>query len=277
MNKLPTTYTIDSREVAKMVGKDHPHLLRDIKGYIEYMEVLGESNIGFTDFFIPTTYTSRQNKELPRYDVTKKGCEFIANKLTGQKGTQFTAAYVTRFNQMELAVPQPQQIASSDDDEKLLIARKRADAMARNSKSKVAGQLLKLWNAAGIKPEYQALALGDYYRDDGIQLPAIALQGTKVTYDKTTIADKLGILSKAGKPHAHAIGAIIAKLDISDDETERIPYCRNGHDGFDYQYTESVINKISGWLTCNGHPTQIVAPNKIYQIRYRQKLLCEGM
>lgn len=268
MNKLPTTYTIDSREVAKMVGKDHPHLLRDIKGYIEYMEDLGESNIGFTDFFIPTTYTSRQNKELPRYDVTKKGCEFIANKLTGQKGTQFTAAYVTRFNQMEQAT-QIEQIASSDDDEKLLIARKRADAMARNSKSKVAGQLLKLWNAAGIKPEYQALALGDYYRDDGIQLPAIALQSTKVTYDKTMIADKLGVLSKAGKPHAQAVGAIIAQLDIRADEMERIPYCRNGHDGFDYQYTDSVISKVSGWLNRNDYPTQIDAQGKAYKVWYR--------
>lgn len=269
MNKLPTTYTIDSREVAKMVGKDHPHLLRDIKGYIEYMEDLGESNIGFTDFFIPTTYTSRQNKELSRYDITKKGCEFIANKLTGQKGTQFTAAYVTRFNQMELALSQSQQITSSDDEEKLLIARKRADAMARNSKSKVAGQLLKLWDAAGIKPEYQALALGDYYRDDGIQLPAIALQGTKVTYDKTTIADKLGILSKTGKPHAQAVGAIIAQLDIHTDEMERIPYCRNGHDSFDYQYTDSVIGKVSSWLSSNDYPAQIDAQGKAYKVRYR--------
>lgn len=269
MNKLPTTYTIDSRDVAKMVGKDHPHLLRDIKGYIEYMEDLGESNIGFTDFFIPATYTSRQNKELPRYDITKRGCEFIANKLTGQKGTQFTAAYVTRFNQMELAVSQPRPDVASDDEEKLLIARKRADAMARNSKSKVAGQLLKIWDAAGIKPEYQALALGDYYRDDGIQLPAIALQGTKVTYDKTTIADKLGILSKAGKPHAQAVGAIIAQLDIRADEMERIPYCRNGHDGFDYQYTDSVIGKVSSWLASNDYPVQIDAQGKAYKVRYR--------
>lgn len=112
-------------------------------------------------------------------------------------------------------------------------AEKRATAMLLNAKSRAAKQLMQLWDAAGIKPEYQALALGDYYRDDGIQLPAIALQGTKVTYDKTTIADKLGILSKAGKPHAQAVGAIIAQLDIRADEMERIPYCRNGHDGFD--------------------------------------------
>lgn len=101
-------------------------------------------------------------------------------------------------------------------------AEKRAKAMLLNAKSRAAKQLMQLWDAAGIKPEYQALALGDYYREDGIQLPAIALQSTKVTYDKTTIADKLGILSRTGNPHAQAVGAIIAKLnDITYDEIER--------------------------------------------------------
>lgn len=148
-------------------------------------------------------------------------------------------------------------------------AEKRAAAMLLNAKSRAAKQLMQLWNAAGIKPEYQALALGDYYRDDGIQLPAIALQGTKVTYDKTTIADKLGILSKAGKPHAQAVGAIIFQLDIRADEMERIPYCRNGHDGFDCQYTDSVIGKVSDWLASNDYPAQIDAQGKAYKVRYR--------
>ena len=45
--------TLDSREVAEMVGKRHTDLLRDIRTYEEY---LGESNFAFTDFFIPSTY-----------------------------------------------------------------------------------------------------------------------------------------------------------------------------------------------------------------------------
>ena len=102
--------TLDSREVAEMVEKQHRHLLRDINGYIEEMEKTGEPNFGLSsklpkinpsDFFIPSTYTSEQGKELPCFLVTKKGCEFIANKLTGEKGTKFTAMYVTRFNIME--------------------------------------------------------------------------------------------------------------------------------------------------------------------------------
>lgn len=91
--------TLDSREVAEMVGKQHKHLLRDINGYIENMKQGTEPNFGLSsklpkinpsDFFIPSTYTSEQGKELPCFLVTKKGCEFIANKLTGEKGTKFT-------------------------------------------------------------------------------------------------------------------------------------------------------------------------------------------
>ena len=147
-------------------------------------------------------------------------------------------------------------------------AEKRAAAMLLNAKSRTAKQMMALWTAAGVKPEYQALALGDYYREDGIRLPAVALQSTKVTYDKTTIAGKLGVMSKAGKPHAAAVGAIIAKLVIGDNEREQVPYQRNGHDGFDYQYTESVIERVKAWLEMNHYPSVIVAGEKNYQVRY---------
>ncbi|MGM9648840.1 MAG: Bro-N domain-containing protein [Butyricicoccaceae bacterium] len=145
---------------------------------------------------------------------------------------------------------------------------KRAQAMALNAKTRAAKQLMTLWDKAGVSPAYQALAPGDYYAEDGIKLPAIALQSTKVTYDKTTIADKLGILSKSGKPHAQAVGAIIAQLNISESEREAVPYSRNGHDGVDYQYTESVIDKVDSWLTQHGQPAQIISGGKSYSIKY---------
>lgn len=154
-------------------------------------------------------------------------------------------------------------------------AEKRAAAMLLNAKSRTAKQMMALWTAAGVKPEYQALALGDYYRDDGIELPAIALQGAKKTYDKTTIASKLGILSKSGKPHAAAVGAIITKLSLSDAEREQVPYCRNGHDGMDYQYTESVIGKVKDWLDENGCPMVIHSDEKSYHVQYES--LCAGV
>lgn len=98
---------IDSREVAKMIDKEHFNLMRDIKGYIE---ILGASSklktpptkLNSQDFFIESVFTHPQNKQqYPCYLLTKKGCELVANKMIGEKGVLFTAAYVTRFEEME--------------------------------------------------------------------------------------------------------------------------------------------------------------------------------
>lgn len=97
--------TLDSREVAEMVGKRHDHLIRDVEMYIEYMETpdLGNGSIPrVTDFFMQGFYLSgNPPREYKKYDCTKKGCEFIAHKLTGQKGALFTASYINRFHEME--------------------------------------------------------------------------------------------------------------------------------------------------------------------------------
>lgn len=89
---------ISSVEVAEMVGKEHKELLRDIR---RYCDQLGESNIALSDFFTESTYQTEQNKTMPCYQVTKKGCEFIAHKMTGIKGSEFTARYINRFHEME--------------------------------------------------------------------------------------------------------------------------------------------------------------------------------
>lgn len=89
---------IESREVAEMVGKRHTDLMRDIR---RYSEQLAESKIALSDFFAESTYKDSTGRALPCYLVTKKGCEFIAHKLTGVKGTEFTAKYINRFHEME--------------------------------------------------------------------------------------------------------------------------------------------------------------------------------
>lgn len=97
MNELVRT-ALTSMEVAQMVDKKHCDLLRDIR---KYYEQLGKSKIALSDFFTESTYISEQNRTFPCFLVTKKGCEFIAHKMTGQKGTEFTARYINRFHEME--------------------------------------------------------------------------------------------------------------------------------------------------------------------------------
>ena len=87
----------DSREVAEAIERPHSELLKSIRTYIGY---LGEGKIPQSEYFVEATYRNEQNKELPCYLITKKGCDMIANKLTGKKGVLFTAKYVSAFEKM---------------------------------------------------------------------------------------------------------------------------------------------------------------------------------
>lgn len=91
--------TLDSREVAKMLPKVHAHLLRDIDTYNRYFSQ--NPKLAFDDFWHESIYQAGTGKRYKCYKITKKGCEFLAHKMTGKKGALFTAAYINRFHEME--------------------------------------------------------------------------------------------------------------------------------------------------------------------------------
>ncbi|MCY8045739.1 phage regulatory protein/antirepressor Ant [Bacillus haynesii] len=90
---------VDSRDVAEMTGKRHFHLTRDIEGYIRILST--NPNLDSLNFFIPSNYKDGKGESRPCYLLTRKGCDMVANKMTGEKGVLFTAAYVTKFEEME--------------------------------------------------------------------------------------------------------------------------------------------------------------------------------
>lgn len=94
--------TITSMEVAGMVEKDHNNTMKDIRRIIDH---LGEVK-SYQSYFIESTYVNSQNKELPCFLLTKKGCELYGTRMTGEKGTLFAIEYIERFNEMETTVKQ---------------------------------------------------------------------------------------------------------------------------------------------------------------------------
>lgn len=92
---------VDSRQVADMTSKRHDHLIRDIKGYCEILSQATAPNFGVSDFFLESTYQDSTGRTLPCYLLTRKGCDMVANKMTGEKGVLFTATYVSKFEEME--------------------------------------------------------------------------------------------------------------------------------------------------------------------------------
>ncbi|MZK53465.1 Rha family transcriptional regulator [Clostridium beijerinckii] len=115
--------TIDSREVAAMLGKEHGYVLEMIQGRegkLGIMPVLENANLAVSEYFIESVYkTEGNNKSYKCYLCTKMGCEMLGNKLQGEKGILFTAKYVQRFNKME-SIIKDRQIESANNEIKEL-------------------------------------------------------------------------------------------------------------------------------------------------------------
>lgn len=135
---------IDSREVAEMIGKQHSHLLRDIKGYKEVIDQ--NPKLDSAMFFIESSYKNDNNQTYSCYLLTKQGCEMVANKLTGKKGILFTAEYVQAFNKMEEII-QPklpttykeallQLVAAEEEKERLQLESKQKEQIIGELKPK---------------------------------------------------------------------------------------------------------------------------------------------
>ena len=103
MNNLRRN-TITTLEVAEMMEVEHWKLLRKLEGGKDrkgYVQVLTDNQMDVSDYFILSSYVDASGKENKCYEVTKLGCDFLANKPTGEKGVLFTARYVRRFYEME--------------------------------------------------------------------------------------------------------------------------------------------------------------------------------
>lgn len=99
-------FYVDSREVAEMVNKEHKHLIRDIENYKSV--ILQSPNLDPANYFEESTYIGGNNQTYKHYLLTKKGCDMVANKMTGSKGVLFTAMYVDAFHKMDEHIKQNQ-------------------------------------------------------------------------------------------------------------------------------------------------------------------------
>lgn len=185
---------MDSREVAEWVEKNHKDLMRDIRGY---EEILTGASLRSLDFFIPSTYKDAKGEERPNYLITRKGCEMVANKMTGQKGVLFTAAYIEKFHEYEdkikLAIPQDypsalRALAETFEEKQQLEAKVQADApkvlfasaVEASHTSILVGDLAKLIRQNGV--EIGQKRLFQWMRDNGYLMKAGASYNLPTQY-----------------------------------------------------------------------------------------------
>ncbi|MBE6071078.1 MAG: hypothetical protein E7208_03855 [Clostridium butyricum] len=99
---------LSSREVAPMMEIEHSKLLRKIDGI---NEDLVKAKIGFYKYWNESEYINPvNNKPCREFQISKKGCEFLAHKTTGTKGNLFTDKYMDKFEAMEKVIENPNGI-----------------------------------------------------------------------------------------------------------------------------------------------------------------------
>ena len=98
MNEIIVKQTLDSREVAEMMDTRHDNLIKKIDNI---NKDLTDLNFKVSEYWIEKTYKDASGKENRGLEITRKGCEFLANKTTGKKGNVFTYKYIERFHAME--------------------------------------------------------------------------------------------------------------------------------------------------------------------------------
>ena len=109
------TPVTDSLKVAIVFGKEHFHIVRDIRA------LLGESNFGLTqktlnegqsdefnpslkEWFFEDSYSDQQGKKRPMYIMTRDGFTLLAMGMTGSKAMKFKIAFIEQFKKYESAV-----------------------------------------------------------------------------------------------------------------------------------------------------------------------------
>ena len=192
--------SVTSLQIAEHFGKEHFHVMRDIRAILEADEDgFGASNFGLS------SYLTEQNKEMPMYVMSKDGFVLLVMGYNGPEAMRMKKTYIARFNEMEeqlrssspalpnFADPVEAARAWADKEEqrrleeqaKLALAAKVeqdapkvlfADSVAASRSSILIGDLAKLLVQNGVKIGQNRLFV--YLREKGFLIQSGSRKNT---------------------------------------------------------------------------------------------------
>ncbi len=95
VNKEEVT-VVTSLDVAETFGKEHYHVMEDIRAIREKI-----STPEFSGLFYEDVYTASNGKKNPLYLMNRDGFTLLVMGYTGEKAMRFKLSYINQFNQME--------------------------------------------------------------------------------------------------------------------------------------------------------------------------------
>lgn len=87
---------VTSLDVAETFGKEHKHVLEDIRRTYESL-----STAEISALFYESEYTASNGKKNPMYLMNRDGFTLLVMGYTGEKAMKFKLAYIKQFNNME--------------------------------------------------------------------------------------------------------------------------------------------------------------------------------
>lgn len=175
---------------------------------------------------------------MPCYLCTRKGCEMIANKLTGQKGVAFTALYINAFHKMEKHIRENKPIQTAEDKTKT------AEAKLINARVRMSNQFLKLAKVDTLSPEYKNILVAKSAEVLTGQ-PLLPLpKSEQKTYSASEVGEMFGV-------SAQKIGRTATKYNMKTDEygswyRDKSPYSPKEVDAF--RYNDKAVEKFRDLL-----------------------------
>lgn len=195
--------------------------------------------------FVPKDENPKGGRPTTDYKLTASFAKKLAMGCQNERGEQAREYFIKVEDKLK-------EVASKHADESTTTKKTKTLASVNNA----AKIILPSLKDANLDPVQVTYFLKNLYAPVGIDIPMIRVEHDKM-YDQTAIAETLGVYSKSGKPHAQAIGAILSKIYIDENDIIRTSYARNGHTGVSLQYKEPVLKQVKDWLATNGYPTII--------------------
>ncbi len=234
------------------------------------MRKINALNFEDVDFFVASSYLDSKRETRPCYLLSKMGCAMVANKLTGEKGVLFTAAYVAKFNEMESRERELRDTIEREQLESLISsAKKPAPRLGEiNACVRIIVRGMKNF---GATPEWVMNFLKDAYAPFGINIdPGPGEESAPRWYTAKQIAAECGVYSLYGKPHSQAIACILNELLCIGEEHKRVDAETYGcFTGVSVRYDSEALHDVVNWLLDNGLPDEIHGFEKTYRVTYK--------
>jgi Rha family phage regulatory protein len=119
--------------ISEVFGKDHKNVLKDIRE-------LGCSDEFRRLNFEQSSYVNSQNKDMPMYQMNKKGFTLLAMGYTGKEAMKFKEAYIEQFEKMEEELKKPRALSEREQ----LIASMRLTLETAEEITQVKGEVKEI-------------------------------------------------------------------------------------------------------------------------------------